>query len=115
MSSDNDKANVLLLLSGSYKGAIFFEAVKTLHSDNERTRVLKSVIDHEATKPALLLVIDAATGIASDHEKAEVLIAAAKASSDSEVRLALQRACGKLHSDNDYRRVASLLLSDKSD
>ena len=65
-----------------------FEAVKTIHSDNDLKRVLTNVIDHEAAKPALLLVI-----------------AAAKASTDSAVRSALRRACGK----------ASLLLGEKSD
>jgi beta-lactamase regulating signal transducer with metallopeptidase domain len=111
MSSDNDKATVLVSLGGAYLGEPFFDAIKTLHSDNDRKRVLKAVIERDAAKPALLHVIDAASGIASDHDKADVLIAAAKASSDPELRASIQRACGKLHSDNDYRRVASLLLN----
>ena len=110
IGSDNDKANVLTLLSGSYTDAPFFEALKTVRSDHDRKRVLKNLIGQETLKPVLLQVIDTASGISSDGDKAEILIAAARASSDAEVRSAVQRACSKLRSDGDYRRVASVLF-----
>ncbi|MCU1260067.1 MAG: hypothetical protein JWO80_2952 [Bryobacterales bacterium] len=111
MSSDNDKANVLMLLAGYYTEAPFFEAVNTVHSDNDRKRVLKSVLEHTPTKTVLLGIVASASGMPSDNDKAELLVAAAKASSDAEVRSAVERACGKLGSDSDYRRVASALFS----
>ena len=83
---------------------------KTISSDNERKRVLKTVIDSTTAKATLLEIVNGTAGISSDNEKAEILIAVAKASADAEARSAVQRACGKLHSDNDYRRVASVLL-----
>ena len=70
---------------------------------------------HDGRTNDLLQAIEAPSGIASDNEKAEILSAAAKASTDSEVRSAVQREMGKLHSDSDYRRVANVLLSGKSD
>jgi hypothetical protein len=111
INSDNDKANVLIRLSPHYTEAPFFDAVKTINSDNDRKRVLKSVIESTPAKATLLEIVDGATGINSDNEKAELLIAVAKASADAEVRSAVQRACGKIRSDGDYRRVASVLFN----
>ena len=111
MSSDNDKANVLTLLSGYYTETPFFDAVNTIRSDNDRKRVLKKVIERTPVRTVLLETIDSASGISSDNDKAELLIAAAKVSGEPEVRAAVQRACGKLGSDSDYRRVANALFS----
>jgi hypothetical protein len=114
MSSDNDKANVLTLLSKYYAGAPFFEAVNTMSSDNDRKRVLKSLIERAPDKTVLLEIIHSASGISSDNDKAELLVAVARVSGDAEVRSAVQRACGKISSDNDYRRVASALFNEQN-
>jgi beta-lactamase regulating signal transducer with metallopeptidase domain len=110
MNSDNDKANVLTLLSKYYAEEGFFDAVNSIHSDNDRKRVLKAVLERTQAKAALLQAVESAANISSDNDKAEVLMAAAKVSDDAEVRAAVQRACGKISSDSDYRRVANVLL-----
>jgi hypothetical protein len=111
MSSDNDKANVLVTLSESYTDAPLFNAVNTIRSDNDRKRVLLKVIQAAPSKEALLSAIDSASRMPSENDKAEILVAAAKLSTDSGVRSAVEQACSKIRSDNDYRRVASALLS----
>jgi hypothetical protein len=111
MASDNDKANVLVLLGVTYAEAPFFDAVNTIHSDNERKRVLTKVIEAVPAKTVLLAAIESASLMASDNAKADLLVAAAKASSDAEIRLGIQGACAKIHSDNEYRRVASALFN----
>jgi hypothetical protein len=111
MSSDNDKANVLTLLSKYYAEAPFFEAVNTIRSDNDRKRVLKGLIERTPDKTVLLEVIHSASGISSDNDKAELLVAVAKVSGETDVRSAVQQACGKISSDSDYRRVASALFN----
>jgi beta-lactamase regulating signal transducer with metallopeptidase domain len=111
MSSDNDKANVLILLSKYYAGTPFFDAVNTIRSDNDRKRVLKGLIERTPDKTVLLDVIHSASGISSDNDKAELLVAVAKASGETDVRSAVQQACGKISSDSDYRRVASALFN----
>jgi beta-lactamase regulating signal transducer with metallopeptidase domain len=111
MSSDNDKANVLVTLSESFTDAPLFDAVNTIRSDNDRKRVLLKVIQAAPSKEALLSAIDSASRMPSENDKAEILVAAAKLSTDSGVRSAVQQACSKIRSDNDYRRVASALLS----
>jgi beta-lactamase regulating signal transducer with metallopeptidase domain len=112
MSSDNDKANVLLLLGRHYAEGSFFEAVNTIRSDNDRKRVLNGMLESRPAKAVLLGIVDSASSMSSDHDKADVLIAVAKTPADSEVRSAVERACGKVRSDNDYRRVASALFND---
>jgi len=111
MNSDNDKANVLVTLSGSYTGAPFFDAADSIQSSNDHARVLQAVLEHRPAKAELLQVIHSALGLSDDNEKAEVLLQIAKQSNEPEVRSALQQACEKLSSDSDYRRVASALFS----
>jgi hypothetical protein len=55
-------------------------------------------------------VIESAAAIPGDNEKADILLAAAQQAKSPEVRAALQQACGKINSDNDYRRVASAIF-----
>jgi len=111
MASDNEKANVLMQLAEYYSGTAFFDAVNTMHSDNERKRVLMKVIEHSPAKAALVNTIEAASRMPSDNEKAQVLVAAARLSADSEVRSAINAASGSIHSDNEYRHVATALLN----
>jgi hypothetical protein len=115
MSSDNDKANILTRLSQNYGEPAFFEAVNSIRSDSDRTRVLRQVLTGEPSKAALLAVIGSAARMHSDNETSQILVAAAKISKDSEVRSALKEACGKIHSDTDYRRVATALLSEPAE
>jgi beta-lactamase regulating signal transducer with metallopeptidase domain len=114
INSDNDKANVLILVATQYTAAPFFDAANTIQSSNDRARVLKAVLDHHPTIPALLDVIHSAASLPDDHEKAEILLAIAPQSNQPELRAALQQACEKLSSDNDYRRVASALFKESS-
>jgi beta-lactamase regulating signal transducer with metallopeptidase domain len=111
MNSDNDKANILTGLSGHYTGTSFFDAVDTIHSDNDRARVLKAVLETRPDKAVLLETIQTAVGINSDNDKADVLLEVARQSSEPEVKGALQKACEKFSSDNDYRRVASAIFN----
>ena len=78
---------------------------------DDRKRVLLKVIQAAPSKEALLSAIDSASRMPSENDKAQILVAAAKLSTDSGVRSAVQQACSKMRSDNDYRRVASALLS----
>ncbi len=110
MNSDNDKANVLVLLSAHYSETPFFDAVASINSDNDRGRVLKALLETNPSKAQVLQIIDSAIGLNDDNEKTEILLAIAKRNKEPEVRASLQKACGKLTSDNDYRRVASALF-----
>jgi beta-lactamase regulating signal transducer with metallopeptidase domain len=111
VNSDNDKANILTALSGHYIDTPFFESLDTIHSDNDRARVLKAVLDAKPAKAGLLQVIQSAAGISSNNDKADVLLEVARQSSEPEVRVALQKACEQISSDNDYRRVASAIFN----
>jgi hypothetical protein len=110
MGSDNDKANVLKVLGSYYAEQPFFDAVNTVQSSNDRKGILQEIMQKNPGKAVLLGVVDSAAGVSSDNEKAEILIAVAKASNDADVRSAVQRKCEKIGSDSDYRRVASVLL-----
>ena len=110
ISSDNDKANVLALLGVRYSGSSFFDAATTIQSSGDRARVLRSIVEHANSTPALLGVIQSAATISSDNDKADVLLAVAKQSNETAIRTALQKACQTLGSDNDYRRVASAIF-----
>lgn len=111
MNSDNDKANVLVLEGNCYNGAAFFDAVNSIQSSNDRARVLAALLQGTPSQPVLLEIIKSASLIPADHEKAEILVAVAKRSAAAEVRSALQEACQKLNSDDDYRRVASAIFA----
>ena len=113
LHSDNDKANVLTMLSAHYTEAPFFDAANTIDSSNDRARVLQAVMANAPSKAVLLQVISSASTLGADNEKTDILINIAKQSSDFNVRTALQQACEKLTSDNDYRRVASALFEQR--
>jgi len=111
INSDNDKANVLVALSGFYTDIPFFEAADTIQSSNDHARVLEAVMTRKLAKAELLQVIHSAAGLSDDNEKANVLLQAAEQSNEPEVRSAIQQACEKLSSDSEYRRVASALFN----
>jgi hypothetical protein len=114
IQSDNDKANVLTALSSHYAGPSLFEAADSIQSGNDHARVLEAVLESKPAAAQLLAVIESAASLGDENERANVLLAVAKQSNDSEVRSALEKACEKLGSDSDYRRVASALFHDKS-
>lgn len=114
MNSDNDKANVLVLLGLQYAESPFFDAVNSIQSANDRQRVLEAVLKSSPPKAVLLQVIESAATLSGDNEKANILLAVARQSNEAEVRTALQQACSKISSDNDYRRVASAIFESDS-
>jgi len=111
LTSDNDKATVLISLSDHYTGTSFFDAADTIQSSSDHARVLQAVLEHKPAKAELLQAVHSAAGLSDDNEKANLLLQAARQSNEPEVRAALQQACEKLSSDSDYRRVASALFN----
>jgi beta-lactamase regulating signal transducer with metallopeptidase domain len=111
MSSDGDKANVLALEATKFSGVSLFEATNSIQSSGDRARVLKAVLEHTPDKAALLNLVASAANVPDDNEKGEILLAVAKQSAEPDVRSALQQACEKLSSDNEYRRVATAIFS----
>jgi hypothetical protein len=111
MNSDSDKANVLSALAVRYSDTPLFDAVNSIHSDNDHARALKAVLDQKPAKAARIQVIASATEISNDNDKADVLLEVAKQTTEPEVRSALQKACEKIGSDNDYRRVANAIFN----
>jgi hypothetical protein len=111
MNSDNDKANVLVQLAARYSGQPLFDSANSIQSSNDRMRVLNAVLETHPAKAQMLSVINSSLGLSDDNDKAEVLLTVAKQTKEPEVRSALQKACEKLSSDNDYRRVASAIFN----
>lgn len=110
LNDDNDKANVLTQLAPRYLEAPFFNAANTINSSNDRSRVLKAALLAAPSDAATLEIIESAASLPADNEKAETLLAVAKQANSPAVRTALQKACEKIGSDNDYRRVASAIF-----
>jgi beta-lactamase regulating signal transducer with metallopeptidase domain len=109
LSSDNDKANVLIQASGRGTTPAFFAAVRSISSDNDKRRVLSHMLERNASADAAKSIVEAAGTLSSDNDKAEVLMAAAKHYSDPEIREQVRKAAASVHSDSDYRRVMSAL------
>jgi hypothetical protein len=112
MNSDSDKANILAAMGAHYTETPFFDAANSIQSSDDRTRVLKAVLAHAPSKAALLGVIESASTLSGDNDKADILLEIAKQCNEPDIRSALQQACEKLSSDNDYRRVASAIFKE---
>lgn len=118
ISSDHDKASLLLETANSYQSdellSAYFDAVNSIHSDGDRRRVLTRIVeDMGNTAPVLARAARSVEQMSSDHDKAEVLrLPALRAGLDeSAVRHSLMRAAASIHSDNDKAGVLSAILS----
>jgi hypothetical protein len=109
ISSDHEKANALLgLLKSGGTEAIaqpaFFEAVNGIKSAYDRARVLSAVLAAKPNNEAVKLSVTSATGIDSDYEKSQVLIAAAKIG-DDDIRKMVMDAGRGIRSDYERGNV----------
>jgi beta-lactamase regulating signal transducer with metallopeptidase domain len=121
ISSDGDKAQVLVNVDGKYfTGELrpkLFEAVESISSDGDKRRVLSDILKKDAGSAGTRLsVASAAKHISSDGDKAEVLIEMAKSYRDSGgLGMAYFEAVKSISSDGDHARVLSTLLAAHGD
>jgi beta-lactamase regulating signal transducer with metallopeptidase domain len=117
MSSDNEKANLLIEASGDVLTpelrTWFFDAVNSIASDHDRRRVISKVVSEaETDQEMLVLAARSAQRIGSDHEKSEILkqIAPDMMLSDAKVRRSVLQAAATIGSDHDKAEVLATLL-----
>jgi hypothetical protein len=117
ISSDGDKAQVLVTVDGKYfTGELrpyLFEAARSISSDGDKRRVLSDILKKDAgSDDTLVSVARAAKHISSDGDKAEVLIemAASYRASDG-IDIAYFEAVKSISSDGDHARVLSTILA----
>ncbi len=116
ISSDYEKAQPLVKMSGSYltnddMRAIYIEGVDTIDSDYEKGRVLSALLKKEPGKATLLFTLKCASSISSDYEKAHLLLKIARsASTDDAVRHALVEAARTIDSEYERGRVLSAVF-----
>jgi beta-lactamase regulating signal transducer with metallopeptidase domain len=117
ISSDGDKAQVLLAVDSKYftpdLRPYLFKATESISSDGDKRRVLSDIAHKDAGSPETLLgVAKAAHHISSDGDKAEVLIEIADHyGASDELRGAYFDAVDSISSDGDHARVLSKLLA----
>ena len=121
ISSDGDKAQVLVIVDGKYfTGELrpnLFEAVESISSDGDKRRVLSDIVKKDAGSADTFLGTARATRhISSDGDKAEVLIEMANSYREiSGLGLAYFDAVKSISSDGDHARVLSTLLAAHGD
>ena len=121
ISSDGDKAQVLVAVDGRYfTGELrpnLFEAAESIHSDGDKRRVLSDIVKKDAgSSDTFLSVARAAKHISSDGDKAEVLIEMANTSPENgDLGMAYFDAVKSISSDGDHTRVLSTLLAAHGD
>ena len=122
ISSDYEQAQLLIavapLLTGK-EAAIqpFFDAVATIKSDYEHSRVLKTLLKENATpsRAVLVLVASSTKDISSDYEKAGVLKrVAAVYLDDPTLREVFFQTIASIGSDYERRGVLTALVKTKS-
>jgi beta-lactamase regulating signal transducer with metallopeptidase domain len=117
ISSDGDKAQVLIDVDGKYfTGEVrpnLFEAIESISSDGDKRRVLSDILKKDAgNTDTLLSVARAAKHTSSDGDKAEVLVEMANPYRESGgVGMAYFDAVKSISSDGDHARVLSTLLT----
>jgi len=117
ISSDGDKAQVLITVDGKYftgdLRANLFDAVESISSDGDKRRVLSDILKKDAgSTDTLLSVTRAAKHIASDGDKAEVMIEMAKPYRPNDgLGMAYFEAVKSISSDGDHARVLLTLLA----
>lgn len=115
ISSDRAKGALLVsLVPDAGATDALFEAVDGISSDRERGTVLRAVLRQpRLSKPTLLATLRSARHIASDTEKAEVLLAAAAhrdALADEAVRRVFLDTTRGIASSSQYRRVMDAVV-----
>ena len=115
ISSDYEQAQLLIGVAPMVTGkdaAIqpFFDAVATINSDYERSRVLKTIMTQNASPSSAVLVLVASSTktISSDYERRGVLSALVKTKNQSEevLRLLLDSAAAM---SSDYEKATLLM------
>jgi len=122
ISSDGDKAQVLVNVDGKYfTGDLrpnLFEAVESISSDGDKRRVLSDIVKKDSgSADTFLGTARAAKHISSDGDKAEVLIEMANSNyrGSGGLGLAYFDAVKSISSDGDHARVLSALLAAHGD
>jgi len=121
ISSDGDKAQVLVTVDGKYfTGELrpyFFEAAKSISSDGDKRKVLSDIIKKDAeSTDTLINVARAAKHISSDGDKAEVLTEVAHSYRVNDgLDMPYFEAVNSISSDGDHARVLSALLAAHGD
>ena len=121
ISSDGDKAQVLVSVDGKYfTGELrpkLFEAVESISSDGDKRRVLSDILKKDVgSADTRLSTASAAKHISSDGDKAEVLIEMANSYRDrGGLGMAYFEAVKSISSDGDHARVLSTLLAAHGD
>jgi beta-lactamase regulating signal transducer with metallopeptidase domain len=121
ISSDGDKAQVLVTVDGKYfTGELrpyLFEAAKSIGSDGDKRKVLSDILKKDAgSADTLVNVARAARHISSDGDKAEVLIEVAHSYRVNDgLDMPYFEAVNSISSDGDHARVLSALLAAHGD
>jgi beta-lactamase regulating signal transducer with metallopeptidase domain len=121
ISSDGDKAQVLINVDGRYftpeVRPNLFEAVESISSDGDKRRVLSDIVKKDAGSiDTLLSAARAAKHISSDGDKAEVLIEMTNSGHDrGGLGMAYFDAVKSISSDGDHARVLSTILAAHGD
>jgi len=121
ISSDGDKAQVLVNVDGKYfNGEVrpnLFEAVESISSDGDKRRVLSDIVKKDAgSTDTLLSAARAAKHISSDGDKAAVLIEMANSYRENGgLGMAYFEAIKSISSDGDHARVLSTILAAHGD
>ena len=121
ISSDGDKAQVLVTVDGKYftdeLRPYLFEAARSISSDGDKRRVLSDIVKKDAgSVDTLVSVARAAKHISSDGDKAEVLIEMAGYYRPNDgLAMAYFEAVKSISSDGDHARVLSAILAAHGD
>jgi hypothetical protein len=121
ISSDGDKAQVLLMVDGKYftreLRPYLFQAAESISSDGDKRRVLSDIVKKDAGNvDTLFSAANAAKHISSDGDKAEVLIEMAPSYRATDgLAMAYFEAVKSISSDGDHARVLSTLLAAHGD
>lgn len=112
ISSDGDKARVLMELTGTNIEPVrddFFAAANTISSAGDHSQVLVTLLDKPGISTTMAIAaIQSATRISSDGDMERVLLDAAdRYPRDPVVDAALRKAVESVHSDGVYRSIMS--------
>jgi hypothetical protein len=89
---------------------VFFEATKKISSDYEHHRVLSAVVEKKPGRRVLSPMLESASAISSDYEKASFLIEAATLYlSEASLRSAFLKTINSISSDYERGRVLSVV------
>jgi hypothetical protein len=117
ISSDYEKSQLLIKMSGSYlrdeqSRAIYIEGVNSINSDYEKGRALSALLKQgDLSRENLLFAIRSAHNVSSSYERAQLLIKIANAFPlDDSARAAYMEGISSMDSDYEKGRVLSALL-----